>query len=500
MLRKCNFWGLRSEIDESGLSTSFRDAIKITRALGIPYLWIDALCIIHDSPNDWAHESEKMASYYKGGHVMISAFASPNANHGILRPRTVDHGSVKIPVDGINLFMRPILEDATCVIKAITDSEVRPSISVHPLNERAWTLQERLFAPRIIHYTNQQMIWQCKSCMASEDNQYDIRPKYPAPVNDLLNMGNKRLDFNGNPTSRSDIGSTGWYQLVRSYTSRNITCLSDILPGLSGLASEVHKITGAQYLAGLWDCKSTPDTFIRNLLWRVADDDGVVGGKPATLALNGSPSWSWASIYAEIDFRDGYPSKIARKSKIKPEIFLKDTTLATSNPFGQVKEGSIHLMGFVHSYTGPETFSTMRERQQAKRPPKLMDSDKEPRVDKHVCVNDDYCYTARGSEAILGGYNDDFPEEENSDGYAELRFAGDFLDDFVLDIPDLEYDWTSTRHLILFMGLWEDDDQWFLLLRSADNVDKYFTRAAIHISQPILSWLLGQDRIIKISG
>ena len=45
-LRICNITTMLSEIDESELSTSFQDAIKITRALGIRYLWIDALCII----------------------------------------------------------------------------------------------------------------------------------------------------------------------------------------------------------------------------------------------------------------------------------------------------------------------------------------------------------------------------------------------------------------------------------------------------------------------
>ena len=393
-------------------------------------------------------------------------------------------------MDGISLFMRPILEDATCVLKTETDSDIRSTISVHPLNDRAWTLQERLFAPRMIHYTSQQLIWQCKCCMASEDNQYDTSLRYPSLVNDILNTGNERLDWEGNLTSRSHIASTGWYKLVRSYTSRNITFMSDILPGLSGLASEVQKITGARYLAGLWDCNTNPDTFIRNLLWLVADDP-IVKDKAVTLALNGSPSWSWASVHAEIDFRDGEPSKLLRNPDINPRVYLKDTTLATSNPFGQVKEGFIHLVGYVHSYTGPETFSEMREQNQVKNTSNPIDYDKKLEKYKEVCVNDDYCYIARGSEAVGDNSNDDFAAEEIHDPRAELRFSTHFLNRFVLDIPDLEYDWTSTEHLILFMGLWCDEDQWFLLLRSADNGGNHFIR--VGIAQVIEPYLFNID-------
>ncbi len=164
-------------------------------------------------------------------------------------------------------------------------------------------------------------------------------------------------------------------------------------------------------MAGLWDCNTNPDTFIRNLLWLVANDP-TVKDKSATLALNGSPSWSWASVHAEIDFRDGEPSKLVRNPDINLQLYLKDTTLAASNPFGQVKEGFIHLVGYVHSYTGPETFSKMRERKQVKNTAKPMDYDKKLEKYKEVCVNDHYCYTARSSEAVGGNSNDDFAAEE----------------------------------------------------------------------------------------
>src|SRR5947207_3291541 len=40
-------------IEASLLSRNFRDALVVTRRLGFPYIWIDALCIIQDSKEDW---------------------------------------------------------------------------------------------------------------------------------------------------------------------------------------------------------------------------------------------------------------------------------------------------------------------------------------------------------------------------------------------------------------------------------------------------------------
>ena len=42
------------------LCKNFQDAVIITRTLGFKYLWIDSLCIIQDSPEDWNRESAQM--------------------------------------------------------------------------------------------------------------------------------------------------------------------------------------------------------------------------------------------------------------------------------------------------------------------------------------------------------------------------------------------------------------------------------------------------------
>lgn len=48
----------------SELPKTIRDAVIVTRRLGLVYLWVDTLCIIQDSPQDLEAECAKMSSIY----------------------------------------------------------------------------------------------------------------------------------------------------------------------------------------------------------------------------------------------------------------------------------------------------------------------------------------------------------------------------------------------------------------------------------------------------
>jgi len=51
----------------------FRDAIQVCISLEISHVWIDSLCIIQDSKEDWELESANMCDYYEDAIVTISA-------------------------------------------------------------------------------------------------------------------------------------------------------------------------------------------------------------------------------------------------------------------------------------------------------------------------------------------------------------------------------------------------------------------------------------------
>jgi hypothetical protein len=50
---------------------TFRDAVRVTHLLGFKYLWIDSLCIVQDSNEDWEVESSQMQDVYEHAPVFF---------------------------------------------------------------------------------------------------------------------------------------------------------------------------------------------------------------------------------------------------------------------------------------------------------------------------------------------------------------------------------------------------------------------------------------------
>ena len=71
-----------NHIDPNTLSKTFRDAIKVTRHLGIRYIWIDSICIIQDSREDWEAESTMMGQVYRHCECCIAATAASDGTFG----------------------------------------------------------------------------------------------------------------------------------------------------------------------------------------------------------------------------------------------------------------------------------------------------------------------------------------------------------------------------------------------------------------------------------
>ena len=59
-LLNSNISQLKTRIELADLPKTFHDAIGVARRLNIRYLWIDSLCIMQDSENDWLKESALM--------------------------------------------------------------------------------------------------------------------------------------------------------------------------------------------------------------------------------------------------------------------------------------------------------------------------------------------------------------------------------------------------------------------------------------------------------
>jgi len=98
-----NFQSHIQGIQISDLPPTFRDAITITRGLGIQYLWIDSLCIIQGDRLDWEIESSKMADVYSKCALCIAADGSPDAGGGCFFERWARDFDNRISMEPLQL-------------------------------------------------------------------------------------------------------------------------------------------------------------------------------------------------------------------------------------------------------------------------------------------------------------------------------------------------------------------------------------------------------------
>lgn len=278
------------------LPKTFRDAIYITRGLGIRYLWIDSLCIVQDDADDWERESANMINVFKNAVITLAASAAADSRDGCcsLRQDESLHISLQTSSHGLG---------STIHVRKVPDERtLRGSILETPLNKRAWVLQEMLLTSRVVHFARDQMYWQCSSRLKSEDELLNETSTNDAQgilhssssSKDHLWVQSRIFGLFGNLTSNihwfsSDISRDLWWTVVEDYSRRQITRCSDKLPALAGLVEFFHARTGETPLAGLWE-----HDLPFGLLWH---GQTCVGGN----ALANLPSWSWASLNGPVE-------------------------------------------------------------------------------------------------------------------------------------------------------------------------------------------------------
>jgi hypothetical protein len=133
----------------SELPKTFQDAVRVTRELGIEYLWIDSLCIIQWNPEDWKREAGRMEDVFASAYCTLAATSAVDSKAGFLARNTS------------NEYVR--VQDATgnevCVCTHMDDFE--NDVEEAELNNRAWVMQERVLAKRTIHFSDNQTYWEC---------------------------------------------------------------------------------------------------------------------------------------------------------------------------------------------------------------------------------------------------------------------------------------------------------------------------------------------------
>lgn len=262
-----------NRIDFDSLPTSFKDAIIVTRALDVRYLWVDAICIVQDDRSDWIHQAPLMGKIYKNAYCTIAAHSARNCSDGFLESL-----SPLNPVEVASFLTRKSGPGSLCIGLPRSFKE---TIDCSYINQRGWVLQELTLSQRIAHFSNGYLYWDCPHTTTPRSLGHRAEPSIQArPPIKTLGTG---AGF-----------AESWMDLVTEYSKCQLTYEKDKLFAISGIAAEwqsrLGEGEGRRYHSGVFEC-----TLPQSLFW-------FSGGGPLKRLKERAPSWSWASVDGEIQF------------------------------------------------------------------------------------------------------------------------------------------------------------------------------------------------------
>jgi hypothetical protein len=313
------------------LPLTFRDAIYTSHNLGIKYIWIDSLCIIQDSNDDWAKESAVMGEIYQAATLTIAASSAKDSTEGLFGPRyqmftdwILLPGQESRPEDerfSLQFYRKHFREH-----QAPRNNPLTFTVTQHfaePLSRRLWTLQERLLSTRTIFYDKVQLLWECRTARFVEGwtksfKEMGLEDRSDSKLGfQKVNKPNFSHELTPSRDKRqSTIANYGWwYEMLMEYRSRNASFATDALPALSGISKEFGTKIGDSYAAGIWK-----GDFLAGLTWRleIPLDSSLIAYKiessrdttvPPSIGECFAPSWSWASLLNR-DGRDFRPNSL----------------------------------------------------------------------------------------------------------------------------------------------------------------------------------------------
>jgi hypothetical protein len=330
------------------LSPTFQDAITITLKLGIQYIWIDSLCIIQNDKPDWETESSKMADIYSNCTLAVAATGSDSSEGGCLFDRWTRErglktlkGPMALKISGregeIEVYVQP--RSHYSHIFPYSDPGDGPQSA---LLRRAWAFQERILAPRIIHFHHEELVWECRTVAACEcgalnpslqkekGHRWALKRTFNEITEKISHFETSPLDF--------------WMETIAYFSRMLITNETDRLPALAGIAGRLSTSFQNGYLAGLWRSE-----LAKLLCWYRCP--ASIAGKlryVRTARDPNIPSWSWASLKPD-EAGTSQPIYFEKGLVVDKGLNILDASCGVSeaNIFGNVSGGSIRIRGAV---------------------------------------------------------------------------------------------------------------------------------------------------------
>jgi hypothetical protein len=262
-LKKETFGSFRKDIPISILSKTFQETLQITAWLGHQHIWIDSLCILQDSDQDWLDEAARMGDIYRHSTCTIAAAGAKDGDDGLFTAR-----------NSLAFTNCPLFTGTRGQMFARNEAEW-PT----PLSDRAWAVQERHLSSRTLSFGSDKISWACRRAEACEGFQaHDIvMREHSFP---------RLLDIN----TDEQVANEAWRKIVRDYSACKLTFWTDKWPAFQGLTAEVEKAQGWTIAHGLRSHLLGTD-----LLWSA--DRPEMGCKTIDC---GEPSWSWLNVQGRV--------------------------------------------------------------------------------------------------------------------------------------------------------------------------------------------------------
>ncbi|UKZ64001.1 uncharacterized protein TrAtP1_005223 [Trichoderma atroviride] len=258
---------------------TIEDAITVTKALGVRYLWIDRYCINQVDAKEKHTQVRQMDKVYQGAYITIIAAAGSDPTYGL---------------PGVGRTPRVAQPRARVGKHILASLMVHPSVLIKQSvwMSRGWTYQEALCSQRRLIFTDQYVYYECAEANWSET--CDLERSWSG-----WNIFTKGL-----------FGKYPWEVItyISVYAQRQLTYDSDALNGILGilrLLEEEPKYPVCHFWGvPILPCvqkhangqavhvnRTVSDRFISGLCWT-----SVTPGRRRAQF----PSWSWTGWTCEI--------------------------------------------------------------------------------------------------------------------------------------------------------------------------------------------------------
>ncbi|KAI0158026.1 HET-domain-containing protein [Hypoxylon sp. FL1284] len=323
----------------SRLPKSLRDAAWLTHEVGLNYVWIDALCILQDDPEDKVREISRMELYYSHSTVTICAALASRCVDGFLSTREEDGTDYSIGPVQLRCTTSTGSSGTVQALELADDfNQNRP---LEPIATRGWTLQEALLSRRILIFSSRQLYFTCTVANASCGG---LEPILSPRV--MTSYESRIVGVHTLSGLRSYPIRNIWHVIVEEYSKRSLGVAADKFPAVAAMASSLVSMSKERqqtmvYLAGLMIDTSDPEKYAwrTEFLWTVnrMEETCYVPGR--------APSWSWSSVDGSIrSWGWGWPDP-DELSEID-EVELCEYAVEYENqtaPFGAIKAGHVKI-------------------------------------------------------------------------------------------------------------------------------------------------------------